>query len=71
MVGMEAFKDLASKVTTPRIVVTVTQLDTGALETQINTEFLSTKIQYIIANYDDDMRLIRNPKIQIQAFIIL
>ncbi|MNB67587.1 hypothetical protein D3C87_954980 [compost metagenome] len=65
------FEELLNDVQTPRLFIAVTQLDTGALETQINTDMLEQKLQYVLANYDDDLKLIRNPAIQIQAFIIL
>ncbi|MNB69340.1 hypothetical protein D3C75_158680 [compost metagenome] len=69
--GKEHLKHRLSQVQTPKLFITVTKLATGALETQINTDMLEQKIQYVMANYDEDLCLLRVPAIQIQAFIIL
>jgi energy-coupling factor transporter ATP-binding protein EcfA2 len=69
--GKEHLIRILNDVQTPRIFVTVTQLDTGALETQVNTEMLEQKIQYVLSNYDEDLKLLRNPRIQIKGLIIL
>ncbi|MMZ45734.1 hypothetical protein D3C75_333050 [compost metagenome] len=54
----------------PKLIVTVTQLPSGALETQINTDQLETKMNYIVDNYDENMCLKRNTKVQIIGVIV-
>lgn len=65
------FQKRAEDIQLPRKLVTVTKLPTGALETQINDEFLIDKITYILDKYDDNLCLLANKEVQIVGFIIV
>ncbi|MNI73740.1 hypothetical protein D3C73_1297690 [compost metagenome] len=54
----------------PSIIVTVTKLPSGALETQVNTDQLAEKYKYILENYDNAMALRRNPEVKIVGVIV-
>lgn len=54
-----------------RLIITVTQLPSGALETAINSESLNDKLDYINQNYDEQLRLKRSPDIQIKGFLVV
>lgn len=74
MVGKELRKkfefDVASLDSTPRVLVTVTRVPSGALETQVNTEKLAEKIDYIMNTYGNDFSMVGKPEIQIVGFIL-
>ena len=63
--------DAVGRVNYLRKIVTVTELPSGALETQINDGGLASKYQYIVDNYDEDMKLKTCPDIQIVGLIII
>lgn len=52
-------------------VVTATQLPSGAIEIATNTEFLVSKLNYILQAYDLDMKLKTNPQIQMLDVMIV
>lgn len=53
-----------------KLLVTVVKLPYGSLETIVNTDKLGDKIEYIMRNYDDDLRLKLNYQIMIMDYII-
>lgn len=54
-----------------RVIVTVVQLPTGALEVITNYEKLPDKIKYLWNAYDDDLRLKTCPTIRLVDAIII
>ena len=54
-----------------RLLVTVVELPTGALETEVNNQFLVEKIRYILDTYDDDLKLKLCNNIRLLDCIIL
>lgn len=56
---------------TARLMIIVMELDTGALETQINNSNLINKYHYMMEAYDEHMKLKKNPEIRIVDFIIV
>lgn len=65
---LDRASDHGSKFT---VLVTATRLPTGAVEISTNHMALEEKIKYIIGAYDSQFRLITNPKVQIEAFILI
>lgn len=65
-----SFEEYNKLIQGARIIVTVTELPSGALETQVNTTGLEAKYNYISQAYNDKMQLKSNTEIQIVAFII-
>ena len=66
-----AFEIYKGPIQTARLMIIVMELDTGALETQINTSNLINKYHYVLEAYDNQMRLKKNPEIRIVDFIIV
>jgi hypothetical protein len=58
-------------VNAPEVLVTATQLPSGAIETAINTTKLAAKIDYIINTYDDNFALKSNPTIKIVGYMLV
>jgi hypothetical protein len=65
------FIEQVAKIEEPKLLTVAVRLPNGALETINNTQNLKEKIQYYIAQYDDEFRLKAHSQIQIQAFILL
>jgi hypothetical protein len=54
-----------------KLLVTVMKLPYGSYETIVNTDKLEDKVEYIMRNYDNDLRLKLNDQIMIMDYIIL
>lgn len=55
----------------PSYLITAVKLPTGAIELSINTENIAEKINYILCNYDGNMRLKTNENIVMQNIMIV
>lgn len=54
-----------------KLLITVIKLPYGSHETIVNTDKLDDKVEYIIRNYDDELRLNLNYQIAIVEYIMI
>ena len=55
----------------PQYIVTAVKLPTGAVEIAINDTEITSKIDYILEAYDDDMHLKSNPDVVMKNIMIV
>ena len=63
-------QEYSSKVS-PKLIVVIVQLPSGALEVIANYEDLEGKYFYYLETYDKDMVMVKNPNIRIVGWIIV
>ena len=62
---------VAETIEEPRVLVVAVELPTGAIEIITNTSNIDTKLKYYTTMYDDDFRLLTNPKVRIVGAMIV
>lgn len=55
----------------PTHLVTATKLPSGSIELAVNTDKISEKIDYILAMYDEEMRLKSSPSVRMVQLMVV
>ena len=61
----------AETIEEPKALVVAVQLPTGAIELITNTTNIDVKLEYYTTMYDDEFRLLTNPKVRIVGAMIV
>jgi len=56
---------------TPTHLVTATKLPSGSVEIAINTDKIPEKVDYILAVYDEEMRLKSSPSVRMVQLMVV
>ena len=62
---------VAETIEEPKVLVVAVELPTGAIEIITNTSNIDSKLEYYTTMYDDDFRLLTNPKVRIVGAMIV
>ena len=62
---------VAETIKEPKVLVVAVQLPTGAIEIITNTTNIDAKLEYYTTMYDDEFRLLTNPKVRIVGAMIV
>ena len=62
---------VAETIKEPNVLVVAVQLPTGAIEIITNTTNIDAKLEYYTTMYDDEFRLLTNPKVRIVGAMIV
>ena len=62
---------VAETIKEPKVLVVAIQLPTGAIEIITNTTNIDAKLEYYTTMYDDEFRLLTNPKVRIVGAMIV
>ena len=62
---------VAETIKEPRALVVAVELPTGAIEIITNTSNIDSKLEYYTTMYDDEFRLLTNPKVRIVGAMIV
>jgi len=62
---------VAETIKEPKALVVAVQLPTGAIEIITNTTNIDAKLEYYTTMYDDEFRLLTNPKVRIVGAMIV
>jgi hypothetical protein len=62
---------VAETIKEPKVLVVAVELPTGAIEIITNTSNIDSKLEYYTTMYDDDFRLLTNPKVRIVGAMIV
>jgi hypothetical protein len=54
-----------------RVLTTAVKLPTGAIEVITNTQFIGSKMEYLLNAYDDEFKLKNNPQVQIVGYMLV
>ena len=62
---------VAETIKEPKALVVAVELPTGAIEIITNTTNIDAKLEYYTTMYDDEFRLLTNPKVRIVGAMIV
>ena len=62
---------VAETIKEPKVLVVAVELPTGAIEIITNTTNIDSKLEYYTTMYDDEFRLLTNPKVRIAGAMIV
>lgn len=62
---------VAETIEEPKVLVVAVELPTGAIEIITNTSNIDSKLEYYTTMYDDEFRLLTNPKVRIVGTMIV
>ena len=62
---------VAETIEEPKALVVAVELPTGAIELITNTSNIDSKLEYYTTMYDDEFRLLTNPKVRIVGAMIV
>lgn len=67
----EQLMAVAETIKEPKALVVAVELPTGAIEIITNTTNIDAKLEYYATMYDDEFRLLSNPKVRIVGAMIV
>ena len=62
---------VAETIKEPKVLVVAVELPTGAIELITNTTNIDSKLEYYTTMYDDEFRLLTNPKVRVVGAMIV
>ena len=62
---------VAETIEEPKVLVVAVELPTGAIELITNTSNIDSKLEYYTTMYDDEFRLLTNPKVRVVGAMII
>lgn len=62
---------VAETIEEPKVLVIAVELPTGAIELITNTTNIDSKLEYYTTMYDDEFRLLTNPKVRVVGAMIV
>jgi len=67
----EQLMAVAETIEEPKVLVVAVELPTGAIELITNTSNIDSKLEYYTTMYDDEFRLLTNPKVRVVGAMIV